>query len=171
MTTTVNKPLSSTSAGQLPSGDDRWNPEQVREIASAMRGLDGPLLPVLHALNQQFGYVDARALPVIADVLNLTRAEVQGVVSFYHDFRSKPAGRHIVKLCRAEACQSMGAGRLIAALEAAFGIALGETGADGLVTLEAVYCLGNCALAPAALIDGKLYGRIDAARAQALVAT
>ncbi|MGK2872627.1 MAG: formate dehydrogenase subunit gamma [Alphaproteobacteria bacterium] len=146
-----------------------WNPDPVREVAERLKGLDGPLLPILHAINEQFGYVDERALPIIADVLNLTRAEVQGVVSFYHDFRRAPAGRHVVKVCRAEACQSMGAERLIGELEKSFGVTLGETSTDGRVTLEAVYCLGNCALSPAALIDGKLFGRLDAAKAQAQV--
>jgi formate dehydrogenase subunit gamma len=146
-----------------------FNADLVREIAERMKGLDGPLLPILHAINDQCGFVDERALPIIADVLNLTRAEVQGVVSFYHDFRRAPAGRHVVKICRAEACQSMGAERLIGELETAFGTKLGETSPDGRVTLEAVYCLGNCALSPAALIDGRLYGRLDAARAQAQV--
>jgi len=146
-----------------------FNPDRVREIAEGLQALDGPLLPILHAINDRLGFVDERALPIIADVLNLTRAEVQGVVSFYHDFRRSPAGRHVVKVCRAEACQSMGAERLITELETAFGIKLGETSKDGRVTLEPVYCLGNCALSPAALIDGKLYGRLDAARAQAQV--
>jgi len=146
-----------------------FHPDRVREIAEALRGLDGPLLPILHAVNERFGYVDERALPVIADVLNLTRAEVQGVVSFYHDFRRAPAGRHVVKICRAEACQAMGAERLIAELETLFAVKLGETSKDGRVTLEAVYCLGNCALSPAALIDGKLFGRLDAPCVQAQV--
>ena len=158
MTITVQKNLSAD-----------FNPDRVREIAQRLQGLDGPLLPILHAINDQCGYVDERALPIIADVLNLTRAEVQGVVSFYHDFRRAPAGRHVVKVCRAEACQAMGAERLIAELETAFGIKLGETSPDGRVTLEPVYCLGNCALSPAALIDGRLYGRLDAARVQAQV--
>lgn len=156
MTITVQK---------APSGD--FNPDRVREIAKGLQTLDGPLLPILHAVNDQCGFVDERALPIIADVLNLTRAEVQGVVSFYHDFRRSPAGRHVVKVCRAEACQSMGAENLIAGLEKSFGVKLGETSKDGRVTLEAVYCLGNCALSPAALIDGRLYGRLDAAKAQA----
>lgn len=156
MTLTVQK---NPSAG--------FNPDHVRAIAERMMALDGPLLPILHAINDQLGFVDERALPIIADVLNLTRAEVQGVVSFYHDFRRAPAGRHVVKVCRAEACQAMGAERLIAELETAFGVKLGETSADGRITLEAVYCLGNCALSPAALIDGKLYGRLDAAHVQA----
>lgn len=146
-----------------------FNADQVREIAERMKGLAGPLLPILHAINDQCGFVDERALPIIADVLNLTRAEVQGVVSFYHDFRRAPAGRHVVKICRAEACQAMGAERLITELESAFKIKLGETSPDGRVTLEPVYCLGNCALSPAALIDGRLYGRLDAARVQAQV--
>ncbi len=133
--------------------------------------MDGPLLPILQAVNAQFGYVDERAIPIIADVLNLTRAEVQGVVSFYHDFRRAPAGRHVVKICRAEACQAMGAERLVQELEAAFDAKLGETSTDGRVTLEAVYCLGNCALSPAALIDGKLYGRLSALKALAQVRT
>jgi len=141
----------------------------VRDIAQQLHGLDGALLPILHAINDHFGYVDPRALPVIADVLNLTRAEVHGVVSFYHDFRTAPAGRHVVKICRAEACQAMGCDRVIADLEAALNVTLGGTSADAQVTLEAVYCLGNCALSPVALIDGELYGRIDAARALARV--
>ncbi|MFP5468966.1 MAG: formate dehydrogenase subunit gamma [Alphaproteobacteria bacterium] len=156
MTITVQKNLSAD-----------FNPDRVREIAEGLQALDGPLLPILHAVNDQCGFVDERALPIIADVLNLTRAEVQGVVSFYHDFRRAPAGRHVVKVCRAEACQAMGAENLIAGLEKSFGVKLGETSKDGRVTLEAVYCLGNCALSPAALIDGKLYGRLDAAKAQA----
>jgi formate dehydrogenase subunit gamma len=158
MTTLVQKPPSTA-----------WNPESVRDIAERLKSLDGPLLPILHAINGQFGYVDERALPIIAEVLNLTRAEVQGVVSFYHDFRRAPAGRHIVKICRAEACQAMGAERLITELETALGVKLGETSAEGRITLEPVYCLGNCALSPAALIDGRLYGRLDAARTLAQV--
>ncbi|MSP42988.1 MAG: formate dehydrogenase subunit gamma [Alphaproteobacteria bacterium] len=145
-----------------------FNGHAVRELATRMKQMDGPLLPILHAVNEQFGYVDERALPVIADVLNLTRAEVQGVVSFYHDFRRTPAGRHVVKICRAEACQAMGAERLIGDMETALGVKLGETRADGQITFEPVYCLGNCALSPAALIDGQLHGRLNAAAALAL---
>ena len=100
-------------------------------------------------------------MPIVADVLNLTRAEVHGVVSFYHDFRRDPAGRHVVRLCRAEACQATGGEALAARAEAALGIATGATTADGRVTLEAVYCLGLCAVAPSAMIDGRLVGRLD----------
>jgi formate dehydrogenase subunit gamma len=124
--------------------------------------LEGPLLPILHAINDQLGYVDVRAVPIVADVLNLSRAEVHGVVTFYHDFHRAPPGRHVVKVCRAEACQAMGADRLYAELERA-------CGGDGRVTVEPVYCLGNCALSPAALVDGRLHGRLDTAGVLALV--
>jgi formate dehydrogenase subunit gamma len=137
---------------------------EARQIAEALRSLDGALLPILHEINDRFGYVDEAAVPIIADVLNLSRAEVHGVVSFYHDFRRESARRHVVRLCRAEACQSLGADRLAEQLQAALG-----TGGD--VTVEAVYCLGNCALSPAALVDGKLYGRVTADAVMALVRT
>jgi formate dehydrogenase subunit gamma len=146
-----------------------WDADVVRSIASDLKEVAGPLLPILHALNEHFGCIDERAVPVVADVLNLSRAEVHGVVSFYHDFRRAPAGRHVIRVCRAEACQSMGGEGVVAALERALGIACGETTPDGRITVEAVYCLGNCALSPSALIDGKLYGRVDADRALGLV--
>lgn len=145
-----------------------WDAAIAGEIAASLKGLDGALLPILHALNDRFGYVDERAVPILAEALNLSRAEVHGVVSFYHDFRRAPGGRHVIKLCGAEACQAMGSDGLTARLEAALGVKLGGTTADGQVTLEAVYCLGNCALSPAALIDGKLHGRLDADRVLAL---
>lgn len=146
-----------------------WDAAVAAEIAHDLKDLNGALLPILHALNGRFGYIPDDALPLVADILNLTRADVHGVVSFYHDFRRQPAGRHVIKLCCAEACQSMGSDRLRADLEKALGIKLGETSADGRVTLEPVYCLGNCALSPAALIDGKLHGRLTESRTLALV--
>jgi formate dehydrogenase subunit gamma len=152
--------------GTAPNG---WDEAAVRATAEELRHLDGALLPILHAINDRFGCIDERAIPVVADVLNLSRADVHGVVSFYHDFRREPAGRHVIKVCRAEACQSMGSDRLVERLEKALGIVCGATTADGHVTLEAVYCLGNCALSPSALIDGRLYGRLDAERTAALV--
>jgi formate dehydrogenase subunit gamma len=136
----------------------------IRGIAEELKPLDGALLPILHAINDRFGYVDERAVFVVAEVLNLSRAEVHGVVTFYHDFRRAPPGRHVVKLCRAEACQSVGADKLFADVEAA-------CGDDGKVTVEPVFCLGNCALGPAALIDGNLHGRIDCAAVRDLVRT
>lgn len=136
---------------------------QAARIVEALRDLEGPLLPILHRLQETFGHVPAEALPVVADGLNLSRAEVHGVVSFYHDFRRAPAGRHVLRLCRAEACQSMGADEIAALVERALGVALGETSADGAVTLEPVYCLGLCACAPSAMLDGEPIGRLDAA--------
>jgi formate dehydrogenase subunit gamma len=126
-----------------------------------MRAMEGPLLPILHAYIEHFGHINNEAIVIVADVLNLTRAEVQGVVSFYHDFRREPAGRYVVKVCRAEACQSMGSEKMAANLERALGIKFGETTPDRRVTLEAVYCLGNCALSPAVLVNNELRGRAD----------
>jgi formate dehydrogenase subunit gamma len=128
------------------------------------------LLPILHDLQEAFGYVDEKAEPIVAEVLNLTRAEVHGVVTFYHDFRRKPAGTHTLRLCRAEACQSVGSEALAARAEAALGVVSGETTADGKVTLEAVYCLGLCALSPSAMIDGRVVARLDAQRLDAIIA-
>ena len=136
---------------------------RAARVVDALRGLEGPLLPILHGLQDEFGHVPAEAVPVIAEALNLSRAEVHGVVSFYHDFRRAPAGRHVLRLCRAEACQSMGADRIAALVQRALGIGFHQTSADGAVTLEPVYCLGLCACAPAALLDGEPRGRLDAA--------
>lgn len=133
-------------------------------IVDEFKGLEGPLLPILHGVQDEFGHVPQDALPVIAEALNLSRAEVHGVVTFYHDYRREPAGRHVIKLCRAEACQSMGSDALAARLKQLLGIGFHETSADGAVTLEPVYCLGLCACAPAAMVDGEVIGRLDADR-------
>ncbi len=142
--------------------------------ARAFYGEDGggaaPLLPILHALQDAFGCIPADAQPLIARQLNISLAEVRGVVSFYHDFRSAPAGRHVLKLCRAEACQSRGCEQIAAHLQHAHALAPGCTTPDGALTLESAYCLGNCALGPSALLDERLIGRLDDARVDALVA-
>ena len=129
----------------------------------------GALLPLLHEIQDTLGFVPPAALPHIAQALNLSRAEVHGVLSFYHDFRTQPAGRHVLRLCRAEACQSMGAERLADLAQRILGIAVGGTSGDGAVTLEPVYCLGNCACAPAAMFDGEVHGRLNEARLRALL--
>ncbi|WEK52731.1 MAG: formate dehydrogenase subunit gamma [Candidatus Kaistia colombiensis] len=147
-----------------------WSAARAAEIIAANVGCEGPALPILHAIQAAFGFVPEAVEPMIADALNLSRAEVHGVVTFYHDFRRKPAGRHVLKLCRAEACQSMGGERLAARAEAALGISLGETTADGRVTLEPIYCLGLCATAPSAMLDGRVVARLDEARLDRLVA-
>lgn len=130
----------------------------------------GGLLPLLHAIQDALGYVPPDAIPPIAKALNLSRAEVHGVVSFYHHFRSAPPGRHVLQVCRAEACQSMGAETLLSRLRDTLGVDLHETTADGAVTLEPVYCLGNCACAPSVMVDGQVRGRVTPQRADALVA-
>ena len=143
--------------------------EEIREVVAPLSSLEGPLLPMLHALQETWGFVPQAAVPVLADVLNLGRAEVHGVISFYHDFRSQPAGRHVLKICRAEACQSMGADALAEQVRAALGLDWHETTPDGRLTLEPVFCLGLCACAPAALVDGRVVGRVDETRLEALL--
>jgi len=120
------------------------------------------LLPLLHAVQDEIGYIDDTLIPAIAAALNLSRADVHGVLTFYHDYRRQPAGRHIVKLCRAESCQARGGAVIEAAAAERLGVAMGETRRDGQVTLEPVYCLGLCAIGPNALVDGRPVARIDA---------
>ncbi|KQS76296.1 formate dehydrogenase [Rhizobium sp. Leaf384] len=142
----------------------------VAAIVADLKHLEGPLLPILHAVQEVFGYVPEEAVPIIAADLNLSRAEVHGVVTFYHDYRHQPAGRHVLKLCRAEACQAMGADRLAEQVKIHLGIDFHETSADGAVTLEPVFCLGLCSTAPAAMLDGGVHGRLDASALDSLLA-
>ncbi|WP_105385598.1 formate dehydrogenase subunit gamma [Neorhizobium alkalisoli] len=135
--------------------------ERSLQIIRDLKHLEGPMLPILHAIQAEFGYVPDEVKPIIAGELNLSRAEVHGVVTFYHEFRDHPAGRHVLKLCRAEACQSMGSDRIADRARQLLGIDFHQTTLDGAVTLEAVYCLGLCACAPAAMLDGEVYGRVD----------
>ncbi|MGL4309685.1 MAG: formate dehydrogenase subunit gamma [Paracoccaceae bacterium] len=143
---------------------------RVREIVADHSALEGPLLPILHAVQAAIGHVPREALPVIADALNLSRAEVHGVVSFYHDFRDAPAGRNVVKLCRAEACQAVGADDLADHAKARLGVDWHETTRNGAVTLEPVFCLGLCACGPAAMVNGELHGALDAETLDGIVA-
>jgi formate dehydrogenase subunit gamma len=134
---------------------------RIKEVIARSSDLEGPLLPILHDMQEDFGHIPSEALPLIANALNISNAEVHGVVSFYHDFRRQPAGRHVLKLCRAESCQSMGSEAIAASLQALLGAEMGETSADGAVTVEAVYCLGLCSCAPAAMFDGVPIGRLN----------
>lgn len=143
---------------------------RIWDIVAAHAGREGPLLPILHDVQAELGHVPDAAVPVIAAALNLSRAEVHGVVTFYHDFRRAPAGRHVVKLCRAEACQAVGGAALAEGALARLGLDWGETTRNGAVTVEAVYCLGLCACGPAALVDGQPVGRLDAEGLGALLA-
>ncbi len=143
--------------------------DRVRALVAAHRGDRGALLPILHRIQAEFGYVDSDVVPVLAAELNISRADVHGVITFYTDFRSEPAGRTVLKLCRAEACQSVGAEQLVAHAEQVLGIKCGQTTPDGSVTLEQVFCLGNCALGPAGQVNDRVRGRLSPARLDALL--
>lgn len=143
--------------------------DEIRAVISPLTTLEGPLLPMLHALQSEYRCIPVGALSVLADVLNLTKAEVHGVISFYHDFRERPAGRHVLKICRAEACQSMGGRALAERVLAKLELDWHGTTADGAITVEPVYCLGLCACAPAAMLDDRVVGRVDATRIDALL--
>lgn len=150
------------------SGAD-WDAISARRIVADRKHLDGALMPILHALQEHFGYVDAAAVPVIADELNLSRAEVHGVLSFYHDFRKAAPGRHVVKVCRAESCQAVGGRELEERAKRRLKTEFGQTSADKRFTLDAIYCFGNCACSPAVMIDGKLHGKVTPEKFDALI--
>ncbi len=144
-----------------------WNEDRAEAIVAAHAGEEGAMLPILHDLQAVFGFIPADAVPLVAGALNLTRAEVHGVVTFYHEFRRHTPGRHILRLCRAEACQSLGCEALADHVRARLNIAWHETTLDGAITLEPVFCLGLCAIGPAALLDGQPLARLDPARIEA----
>lgn len=141
----------------------------IRAIIDAHLALEGPLLPILHGLQKAFDHVPQAAINVIADALNISAAEVHGVKSFYHDFKDVPSGHHVIKICRAEACQAVGANALADTTLAKLGIAWHGTTANGAVTIEPVYCLGLCACGPAVMIDDKVVGRVDAERMDQII--
>ena len=147
-----------------------WDEARGAEIIAEHAKVEGATLVILHALQEAFGYVPEPAIPMVAAALNLSRAEVYGAFTFYHDFRKEPAGRHVLKLCRAEACQAAGGDAVAARAEAKLGVKIGNTSADERVTLEPIYCLGLCATAPSAMLDGRVVGRLDESRIDALIA-
>ena len=147
-----------------------WNASLAAAVIGEHAGLAGATLPILHALQSKFGYVPDDAVPLIAEAMNLSRAEIHGVVTFYHDFRRAPAGRHVVKLCRAEACQAVGAVALADHVKRRLGIDWHETTPDGRITLEPVFCLGLCACGPAALVDDAPVSGLDPATFDAALA-
>ncbi|MEI6269149.1 MAG: formate dehydrogenase subunit gamma [Methylococcaceae bacterium] len=134
----------------------------VQTITTALKDKPGALLPILHAIQDALGYVPAESVPTIADALRLSRAEVHGVISFYHYFRDTPPGKHTIHLCRAESCQAMGGKDLEKHVKTRLGIDFHETTEDGQFSLEPVYCLGNCACSPAMQIGNEIYGRVTA---------
>jgi formate dehydrogenase subunit gamma len=151
-----------TSAGSALS-------QRVAEILEDHASLEGPLLPILHAVQSEFGHVPAEALLQIAEALNISRADIHGVVSFYHDFKDRPGGRHMLKICRAEACQAAGGEAIAEAALARLGLGWHDTTRNGAVTVEPAYCLGLCACSPAMMLDDRPMGRIDADRIVATV--
>jgi formate dehydrogenase subunit gamma len=147
-----------------------WDPERASVIIAAHQDRKGAALPIFHALQQVFGCVPEAAIPMVAEALNLSRAEMYGTVTFYHDFRQEPPGRRVLKLCRAESCQAAGGDALAARAEERLGVKMGETTADARVTLEAVYCLGLCHSSPAAMLDhDRVYGMLDEAKLDAVL--
>lgn len=142
---------------------------RLEALIQAHREQAGALLPILHAIQDQLGYVPAEATPLIAKSLNLSRAEVHGVISFYHHFRTTPPGKHILQICRAESCQAMGSRELEAQAKAVLGIDYHQTTADGAISLEPVYCLGNCACSPSVRVGDEVQGRMDAVQLEALI--
>ena len=146
-----------------------WNAERASEIIARNQSRPGAVLPIMHALQEVFGCVPEAAIPMIAEALNLSRAEIWGTFTFYHDFRKSPSGRHVLKLCCAESCQAAGSDALVARAEERLGVEMGGTTADARVTLEPVYCLGLCHSSPAAMLDKHVFGLLDEAKLDALL--
>jgi len=136
----------------------------ISKIVRELKDKPGALLPVLHGIQEQLGFVPEEAIPIIASEMNITRAEVHGVVTFYHDFRREAPGRHVVKICQAESCQAAGSDALTAFVKRRLGVDFHQTTADRLCTLEPVFCLGNCSLSPSVMVDKEVYGRVNAER-------
>lgn len=153
------------------SGEENASLEAVSAIVAELKQQDGALLPILHRVQETLGHVPDSVIPLIASGLNLSQAEVYGVISFYHDFRRTPPGRHVVRICQAESCQAMGSVALTEHIKSSLDVDFSKTTGDGVVTLEPVYCLGNCACSPALMVDDALYGRMSASRFDALVQT
>lgn len=141
----------------------------ISEVALAHAGRPGALLPLLHAVQAELGFIPPSGVPIIAETLNLSRAEVHGVISFYHLFRTEPPGARTLYLCRAEACQSMGSRELEAHAKDKLGVDFHQTTADGRLSLEPIYCLGNCACSPAVMIDQTVHGRVSPERLDELL--
>lgn len=142
----------------------------LAQLLCQYQDMPGGLLPLLHAVQEDFGYIPGEAVPAIAQVMNLSAAEVHGVISFYHDFKTEPGGRSTLQVCLAESCQAAGGRELERHAKAALGVGFGETTADGSVTLEAVYCLGNCACSPSIRVGKKTWARVDTGKLDTIIA-
>jgi formate dehydrogenase subunit gamma len=148
---------------------EAWTVERASEIIAGRAHMEGAVLPILHEMQETFGCVPEAAVPLIAEALNLSRAEIHGTVTFYHDFRKEPPGRRVLKLCRAESCQAAGGDALASRAEEKLGVEMGGTTADARVTLEPVYCLGLCHSSPAAMLDRDVFGMLDAEKLDQLL--
>ena len=164
----TERSLSEMPSDMAPQGGTSVD-ARIAEIAHTWSRQPGPLLEVLHDVQNAFGYLPPSTVPVVAEVLNLSKAEVYGVISFYTDFRTEPPPAVTVAICRGEACQSVGAEALVTNAGTRLGIDVGEHTSDGRTGLKQVFCFGNCALGPTASIAGRLHGRLDAARLDALI--
>lgn len=151
--------------------DAPWNQDQAVAVIAEHVGLEGPALPILHALQATFGCIPLEAEPLVASALNLSRAEVHGIVTFYHEFRRTPPGRHLLRICRAEACQAVGGEAVAETARQTLGVEWHGTSVDGAVTLEPVFCLGLCASGPSALLDGRPLVRLDPKRLDRMLET
>lgn len=152
---------SSEKVDSVPaSGAGEWTPQQILHIIDSHKARPGAMLPILHGIQDRFGYIPEASVPIIAEALRQTRAEVHGIISFYHHFRTRPTGSHVLHVCRAEACQAMGGRQLESHIKSSLGIDYHQTSRDNEVTLEPVYCLGNCACAPSVQIGDRVHGRM-----------
>jgi formate dehydrogenase subunit gamma len=161
-------PASPSSAASITVLEDHQR-QRIQSIIASLQSLPGALLPILHGIQDALGYVPPNCVPLIAEGLNISRADVHGVISFYPHFRTRKPGHHVLQICRAEACQAMGGRSLETHLLARLGIGLHETSADGALTVEPVYCLGNCACAPSLMLDGKVHARVTIETLDALL--
>lgn len=156
----ISERASPNEAGVIPPGGSEWSPETIREEVAALQHEPGALLPILHAIQNRIGYVPEGAVPIIADMLQQTRADVHGVISFYHHFRTRAVGSNVLEICRAEACQARGGRALERHVQEKLGVGYHQTTADNEFTLEPVYCLGNCACGPSIRVNNETIGRV-----------
>lgn len=153
----------------MNTASSTWDRDKVQSIITALKDMPGALMPILHGIQDEIGYVPEEAVPLMAEALNLSRAEVHGTLTFYHHFRTTPPGRHRVEICRAEACQAMGANALIKHAKETLGVDFHETTADGAISLDQVFCLGNCACSPSIMVDGELIAEVSKESFDAIV--
>ena len=153
----------------MSSAQPAWDRDKVLGIINTLKDMPGALMPILHGIQDEIGYVPDDAVPLMADALNLSRAEVHGTITFYHHFRTTPPGRHKLEICRGEACQAVGANALVAHAKKTLGVDFHETTTDGAVSLEQVFCLGNCACSPSIMVNGEVVGEVSADNLDAIV--